>query len=158
MTTPDHTPDDGRTAFIEELSQEWVASGMPRMPARVFAALVASDSGRATAGELAEQLHVSAAAISGAVRYLEQVDMLQRTRPLTSRRDVFSLKDDLWYEALAARNSVLVRWQQVFDRGAAHLGPATPAGERLTEMAEFFRFLHQRMPGLLEEWHEQRKS
>ena len=40
------------------------------MPARVFSALLATDSGRLTAAELAERLQISPAAVSGAVRYL----------------------------------------------------------------------------------------
>ena len=46
---------------------------MQRMPARVFAALLASDDGALTSAELGEQLQVSPAAVSGAVRYLAQV-------------------------------------------------------------------------------------
>ena len=43
-------------------------SGVPRMPARVFASVLAEDAGALTAAELAERLQVSPAAISGAVR------------------------------------------------------------------------------------------
>ena len=57
------------------------------MPARVFAALLATDSGRLTAAELAELLQISPAAVSGAVRYLTQVGMVHREREPGSRRD-----------------------------------------------------------------------
>jgi hypothetical protein len=43
---------------------------MPRMPARVFAAVLVAEDGRRTAAELADQLGVSPAAISGAVPIL----------------------------------------------------------------------------------------
>ena len=48
------------------------------MPARVFAALLASDSGRLTSAELSALLKVSPAAVSGAVRYLAQVNLVSR--------------------------------------------------------------------------------
>ena len=48
------------------------AAGMPRMPARVMMALVGSPDEGYTAAELAERLGVSAAAVSGAVRYLSR--------------------------------------------------------------------------------------
>ena len=50
------------------------------MPARVFVALLVSDDGRRTAAELAEMLKVSPAAISNAVRYLQQVRLAVRER------------------------------------------------------------------------------
>ena len=49
---------------------------MPRMPSRVFAALLSVDSGRATAAELSDALRVSPAAVSGAVRYLVQTSLI----------------------------------------------------------------------------------
>ena len=76
--------------------------GVPRMPARVFAALLATDSGRLTAAELAEQLQISPAAVSGAVRYLIRSASSAASASPGSRRDVYRLHDDLWYEAIVA--------------------------------------------------------
>ncbi|CAM5242951.1 hypothetical protein SGLAM104S_05701 [Streptomyces glaucescens] len=45
---------------------------MPRIQARVFAALLASDSGTLTSAELGQRLKICPAAVSGAVRYLAQ--------------------------------------------------------------------------------------
>ncbi|HWJ40778.1 MAG TPA: MarR family transcriptional regulator, partial [Candidatus Limnocylindrales bacterium] len=67
-----------RSGFVERFASVLTESGFPRMPARVFAALLATDSGRLTAAELAALLHVSAAAISGAVSYLVQVNLASR--------------------------------------------------------------------------------
>ena len=66
--------------FIERFALDLAEAGMARMPARVFAALLADDDGRLTAAELAELLQVSPAAISGAVRYLAQLRMVSRGR------------------------------------------------------------------------------
>ena len=63
---------------MERFASVLTESGFPRMPARVFAALLATDSGRLTAAELAALLHVSPAAISGAVSYLVQVNLASR--------------------------------------------------------------------------------
>ena len=48
---------------MERFGSALVDAGMPRMPALVFVALLASDSGRLTADELMEQLRVSRAAV-----------------------------------------------------------------------------------------------
>jgi DNA-binding transcriptional regulator GbsR (MarR family) len=82
--------------FIERFASVLTESGVPRMPARVFIALLSSDSGRLTAAELAERVQASPAAIAGAVRYLLQVHLAIREREPGTRRDVFRLLDDSW--------------------------------------------------------------
>src|SRR5690349_18190 len=82
--------------FVEVFANVLFEAGVPRMPARAFAAVLATDSGRLTAAELAEALQASPAAISGAVRYLTQVELLAREREPGSRRDVFVMRDDAW--------------------------------------------------------------
>ena len=77
---------------------------MQRMPARVFAALLASDAGALTSAELGEQLRISPAAVSGAVRYLAQRTWSRREREPGSRRDRYRVHSDQWYEALTNRD------------------------------------------------------
>lgn len=48
------------------------------MPARVFTALLVADDGKLTVAELAEMLQVSPAAVSNAVRYLQQTRLVER--------------------------------------------------------------------------------
>src|SRR5438067_2054440 len=98
--------------FIEGFASALTEGGVPRMPARVFSTLLATDSGRLTAAELAERLRVSPAAISGAVRYLVQVNLVSREREPGARRDHYRLLNDLWYEATINREYLLTRWEQ----------------------------------------------
>src|SRR5499427_391826 len=138
--------------FIERFASVLVEAGVPPMPARVFAALLVTDSGRLTAAELTELLGASPAAISGAVRYLEQVRMIGRQREPGSRRDVYLLRNDLWYEISLSRDQVLAHWASAARDGAEILGLDTPAGQRLADSHDFFAFLRQELPALLERW------
>ncbi len=147
---------DDAARFIERFASVLVESGVPRMPARVFAALLATDSGRLTAAELAELLQVSPAAISGAVRYLAQVSLITREREPGSRKDVYLLHDDQWYEAIVRREALLTRWERAILDGIDAVGPDTPAGRRMRDTASFFEFLAVEMPALLTRWREQR--
>jgi DNA-binding transcriptional regulator GbsR (MarR family) len=148
-------PDDV-SRFIERFASVLEESGMPRMPSRAFAALLAVDSGRATAAELADALQVSPAAVSGAVRYLIQTSLITREREPGSRRDVYRLHDDEWYEAIYRREAVLERWQRAVLDGVQAVGPDTPAGARLQDTADFFAFLRAEMPELLARWRDSR--
>src|SRR3954462_7841574 len=117
--------------FVEGFAAQLVEAGMQRMPARVFAALLASDSGALTSAELGERLRVSPAAVSGAVRYLAQQHMVSREREPGSRRERYRVHSDQWYQALTSREAIIKRWEDALREGVASLGAGTPAGRRL---------------------------
>jgi DNA-binding transcriptional regulator GbsR (MarR family) len=142
--------------FIERYAAMLADAGMQRMAARVFVALLCEDSGRLTATDMAELLQVSPAAISGAVRYLTQVNMLEREREPGSRRDYYVVKDDLWYDVITRREQLIHRWESTMREGMELLGEHTPAGLRWRETLEFYAFLHERLPAVMEEWRERR--
>jgi DNA-binding transcriptional regulator GbsR (MarR family) len=140
------------SVFIERFAVALTDAGFPRMPARVFAALLATDSGRLTAAEVAALLQVSPAAVSGAVRYLAQVNLASRERAPGSRRDYYRVHDDVWYEAIARRDQVLARWEHSLREGIEVLGRETAAGARMAETLAFFEFLQRELPSLLQRW------
>lgn len=145
-------------AFVESFAGEMVESGLPRMASRIFAYLLASDAGAATAAELATRLRASPAAISGAVRYLIQVRLVQRQRRPGERKDTYLLASDLWYEALGTRDEELRRWGEKTAAGVAAVGPHTPAGRRLEETARFFEFLRLELRDVMERWKAERNG
>jgi len=136
--------------FVEDFALLLVDAGVPRMPARVFACVLADDSGALTAGDLAERLQVSPAAISGAVRWLTQMHLLTRAREPGARRDHYRMRDDQWYEATVFKTAALRRFEDVLAEGVALVGADTPAGRRLEETQEFFAFFRAELPALLE--------
>jgi DNA-binding transcriptional regulator GbsR (MarR family) len=144
--------------FVERFAAVLVEAGFPRMPARVFVALLVTDSGRLTSAELADQLKVSPAAVSGAVRYLSQVDMVTRGHEPGSRRDHYQLLDDVWYEASVRKDQMYRRWSELMREGMVVLGPDTPAGQRVDDTRAFFEFLQDEMPLLVKRWREYRTA
>lgn len=150
-STPEGQPGDV-DRFIERFAMFLADAGLARMPARVFGALLVTDDGKLTAGELADQLQVSPAAISGAVRYLVQVGLAVRRRDPGERRDHYEVTDDLWYEAYANRDDQFKQWSAVMAEGVAAVGPDTKAGWRLDKSRQFFEFLRLEIPELLNKW------
>jgi len=144
--------------FVERFALDLVEAGMPRMPSRVFAAIIIADDGRLTAAELAERLHVSPAAISGAVRYLTQVRMLARDREPGERRDHYRVTTETWYEAIAQRDQLVARWEDDLAEGVKAVGPDSPAGIRLEETRQFFEFLRHQIPLMMAEWRKRRAA
>ena len=158
MTSNTPAADDPAIArFVERFALTLLETGLPRMPARVFAALLTAPDGRLTAAELAERLQVSPAAISGAVRYLTQVRMVARERDPGGRRDHYRIYDDLWYEAMMHRDEMLARWDEDLLSGIEAVGGSdTEAGARLDEMRRFLAFVRGEVPQLMAKWRELR--
>ncbi|MFJ1749175.1 GbsR/MarR family transcriptional regulator [Streptomyces sp. NPDC088116] len=142
--------------FVERFASEMTGAGMQRAAARVFAALLASDDASLTSAELSEQLSISPAAVSGAIRYLTTVGMVSRERDPGSRRDRYRLRNELWYATLAQRDSLLTRWEDALREGVDSLGRDSPAGARVAETLAFFEFMQEELGDLLERWKEHR--
>lgn len=144
--------------FVEHFAAQVVEAGVPRMPARVFSALLASDTGALTSAELSDQLRISPAAVSGAVRYLSQVHLVSREREPGSRRERYRVHSEQWYESLTNRQALIKRWKDALREGITSLGAETPAGRRLAETLVFFEFIEQDVAGIIERWREYREK
>jgi DNA-binding MarR family transcriptional regulator len=155
MTPPN---DDGVREFVERLGSTLTDAGMPRLPARVFAALLADDDGRMTSTELSDALDVSPAAISGAVKYLAQVHMLHREREPGTRRDVYVVRDDAWHDAIINVHRTYTPIQAAIVSGVSAVGgEGTRAGQRLAESAAFLDFIADEMTALADRWDRRRR-
>jgi DNA-binding transcriptional regulator GbsR (MarR family) len=138
--------------FVEQFASLLIDAGFQRMPARVFSAILASESGRMTAAELADTLQASPAAISGAVRWLTHFELAVRTREPGSRRDHYTVLDDTWSEAMMGRDKLLAAWSDSLRQGIRAVGPDTAAGRRLSHSLDFTEFMTEELTGLAERW------
>jgi DNA-binding transcriptional regulator GbsR (MarR family) len=156
-TRADEARDPAAVArFVERFAQVLVEAGVPRIAARVFVALVATDSGRLTAAELADRLQASPAAISGGVRYLIQLRLASREREPGSRRDHYRVSDDVWHQTILQRDQLVARWTSSLREGIEAVGEETAAGERMADTVEFFEFLQKELRETMGRWHEYR--
>jgi len=153
---PDRSTPDPLPAYIERFASVLTDSGIPRMPSRVFAALITQDDGRLTSQELSELLDISPAAVSGAIAYLSQVNLVTRERQPGTRRDRYRVLDEVWQDALIKRDTILARWETSLAEGVGVVGADTPAGRRLAESAQLFHFLRGEVGEMLERWQVRR--
>lgn len=156
MTTRD---EEAVRGFVERLALLFADWGFPRMAARVLFALMTAEAPGLTATELAQRLDASAAAISGAVRYLGQLGFVVREPVPGSRRDLYRLRDHTWY---ASTTTAVQFYDLVISATDEVLGSVggleSTARERVSEMRDFFAFVRSRLPGLLDEWQATRQS
>ena len=141
-------------AFIESFTGLLTQAGFPRTPARIFVALLTSDSSRLTAAELGELLQTSPASVSGGVRYLIQVGMVTAEGEPGSRRQHYRMPTDVWEEIVRLRDRQFARWVTELRDGVTALGPDSPAGTRMADTVRYFEFLSGEMSDLLARWRE----
>ena len=129
------------------------AAGLPRMPARVMMALVGSPGCRATRPpSSADRLGVSPAAVSGAVRYLQSLRMIQRLSRPGDRVARYDLIDDGWRSMVTANAPLYARLAESMEAIADENADAPLSVARARATADFLRFLAERMPQLVVEW------
>jgi DNA-binding transcriptional regulator GbsR (MarR family) len=134
--------------FAEQLAATLAAAGFPRMSGRVMMALMTTESGTATAEELMERLGVSAAAVSGAVRFLQSLALIRRRTIPGTRRHQYELPDHPWYDATASQSPIYSQLADLSEKGLSAMPPDSKMAERTEEMMEYFRFLRERLPQL----------
>ncbi|WP_432995827.1 MarR family transcriptional regulator [Dactylosporangium sp. CA-233914] len=133
-------------AFYERFVALMVETGLPRMAARVLAALVTTDEGALTAAGLVQRLRVSPASVSKAIAYLEKLDIVRRERE-AQRRERYVIDDDVWLRTWLTNARLHAMWSDSAREGAEVYGRGTQAGERLERMGRFFAALSEEMSG-----------
>ncbi|MFD0886165.1 helix-turn-helix domain-containing protein, partial [Streptosporangium algeriense] len=142
-------PADERSAesvrgFVERFAALLAGVGLPRMPARVFACLLTSGSEGLTSADLVHRLQVSPASVSKAIGYLEEIELVRRTRG-SGRRERYGIDDDVWLRAFKADTGAHAEVAAEARHGVEIFGAGTPAGTRLDQMARFFTWISERM-------------
>jgi hypothetical protein len=146
-------------AVVEQSAAVLTAAGFPKLPMRVMMTLLVTELEGLTAGELGDTLNSSAAAISGAVRYLQTVGIVRRIAQPGSRRDRYELPADAWVRTLYAERPIYGALAEFGDAAVAAIDdPESLGSKRSSEMAGFYRFIAGRMPELIREWDELRKA
>ena len=130
--------------YQETLTSVLMASGVPRMMARVLGCLYTTDAGSLTASELAQRLQVSLASVSKAITYLESLDLVRRERD-ERRRERYVVDDDLWYQSMIRSARANDQFIETARQGVAVLGRGTPAANRLENAARFLDFVSENL-------------
>ncbi|MFJ7773331.1 helix-turn-helix domain-containing protein [Streptomyces sp. NPDC097107] len=138
-----HGRDADAVREYEEVSATvLMASGMPKMMARVMACLTLTDSGSLTASELVQRLQVSPASVSKAIAFLDEQAFVRRERD-ERRRERYVVDDDIWYQSTAASARSIAQVVETARQGVGVLGSGTPAGTRLENVARFLDFVSE---------------
>lgn len=138
----------------ERLALTLTEGGLQRMAARTLAVFLFTDAETVTMGEIADQLGVSAGSVSGSVKSLLSVGLIERLPAPGSRREHYRLREDAWATLFSTQNTVVQLMLQAAETSIATTAANDPAHRRLSQMRDFYQFLFQEIPTLLDRWRQ----
>lgn len=150
-------PTDAELTFADHAGRFYARRyGFPPMVGRLLGYLAVCDPANPTIGDLADALLASRSAIAGAVKSLEAMRLVQRTRAAGERSDRVQIDlDSPQATGLDAKEYVEVG--ELAREGLAMLSGMTMERRAvLSEMAAFSDFLVEQIPLLGEKWEERR--
>ncbi|MFG2090295.1 MULTISPECIES: GbsR/MarR family transcriptional regulator [unclassified Spirillospora] len=140
------------TEAAEHLALVLAQGGLQKATARVLAAFMFADEDSVTAPDLAERLGISSGSVSGAIKMLSTVGLIERAPAPGSRREHYRVREGAWATLMSAQNGLVQAMFESADRGIEAAGPDSPAARRLDEMRDFYGFMFREMPALIERW------
>lgn len=146
-----------RRQVAERLALVLAERGMQRMTARVMAVFIFTERPTLTQGEVAEELGASTGSVSGAIKMLTSVGLVERVPATSSRRDHHRLRDDAWATLFSRQNEAMAAMTEVAALGVEVTREGGPARRRLEQMRDFYEFLLAELPALVERWQRQRR-
>lgn len=149
------TGETDRREAAEHLALTLVGAGMQRMAARVLAAFLFTDEVSLTAGDLSAQLGASAGSVSGAIKMVVQMGLVERAPAPGSRREHYRMRDRAWTTLYGRQHAPIDDILAAVARGVETVGPG-PAQERLAYMRDFYEFLLGEVPALIERFDRRR--
>ena len=149
----------GEGWVVERLASRFAETGLPRMSARVFAALIVSPDGALTAAEIGQSLSISSGTVSTAVQSLMRIGLITREKVPGSRRDIYRVREDPWPDVFAIRSL----WLREFAKSSLEdleLIDESNAGarQRLSDMREFGLFVMPRLEQIVDDWRAHRTT
>jgi DNA-binding transcriptional regulator GbsR (MarR family) len=150
-------PTDAELTFADHMGRFYARRfSFPPMVGRLIGYLAVCEPPNPTIGELAEALLASRSAIAGAVKVLETIHVVQRSRVAGERMDRVRITAQ---QSMQMDVSEYEEMRELAREGLEVIGDAPPERRAaLLEMAAFSDFLVEEIPKLKQEWEARRKA
>ena len=150
-------PTDAEITFADHMGRFYARRfSFPPMVGRLIGYLAVCDPPDPTIGELAEALLASRSAIAGAVKTLETIHVVQRSRVAGERMDRIRITPQ---QSMQMDVSEYEEMRELAREGLDVLGDVSlERRAALLEMSAFADFLVEQMPKLKQEWEARREA
>ncbi|MGH3074455.1 MAG: GbsR/MarR family transcriptional regulator [Gaiellales bacterium] len=150
-------PTDSEITFADHMGRFYARRySFPPMVGRLIGYLAVCDPPNPTIGELAEALLASRSAIAGAVKTLETIHVVRRSRVAGERMDRVRITAD---QSMQMDVSEYEEMRELAREGLEILRDAPPERRAaLLEMSAFAGFLVEEIPKLRQQWEARREA
>jgi DNA-binding transcriptional LysR family regulator len=137
--------------FADEVGMVLSGMGMPAAFGRLMGWLLICDPPQQTSTQLAQSLGLSKGSVSTGMRALEQLGMVRRV-PVRGRGHAYEMLPDALVRTVDARRLYMVI-HDVMQKGIDVLGgESLPRAQRLRVTRDFYAFVAERVPQLIDEF------
>ncbi len=145
--------------FVEEMGVAFENFGLGRMAGRILGWLLICDPEHQTSAQLAEKLKASKGSISTVTRLLAQMGFIKRVTISGHRATYFKFTTTSWPEVIRRKIDGILQMKTLAANGLKILEGARPQQrERLELMKEFYTFMGQEFPAMINRWDDHRKK
>jgi len=150
----------GDQGWLDEFLTSFAATfgkNIPRMAARMLGALLVTDREELSSHDLIDVLGASPAAVSNSGRLLLRWGIVERRVSPETRRDHYRLRDDTWVRLFRDDELLVKATAALLDEAIAHPSAVTGAAiARVREMRDFYDFLSQDIPNVVDRYEQWR--
>lgn len=143
--------------FVEEFALQCEQGGMPRIAGKLLAWLLVCEVPHQNAEQLAAAARASKASVSTMTRYLIDRGFVERCAVAGDRRVHFRLRPLVWSDLMRERLRSVGALRGLAERAVALVHGKNPTQRaRAEEMAAFYAWWEQELPGLFARWEQER--
>jgi DNA-binding transcriptional regulator GbsR (MarR family) len=143
-----------RKRFIEEMAGLLMPWGVPQTAARLYGYLLLNPD-PVSLDRITSDLEISKSSASVAARLLESYTLARRRSERGTKRALYEASDS-YERMLTEQNRLLDAMARLLRDNVDTAGAR--AGERLQEMADFYRVIREAMDVALEQWRERNSA
>jgi DNA-binding transcriptional regulator GbsR (MarR family) len=147
-----------RQEYIEECGLIMEKAGLTRMVGRIIGYLAVSDKETVSFEEFTEVLQASKSSISTSVKMLTTMNLIKPATIPGDRKTYYRLAPDYcWSQIMRLKTGILSTMHAMFMKGLEfRIRKADNTTKWLTEAAEFYKFMENEIPALLDKWEERK--
>ncbi len=146
------------TEFIDKMGAFFESLGLDRASGRVLGFLFISAPDDKSATDIVNALEMSRGAVSMAARGLQARGYVEIRGEPGSRKKYYRLCQQAWTIGIADRARAFGQFAEITDFGLKNVpGIGRAARRQLKEVRDFYLFLEERFPLLIDEWEKSKK-
>ena len=145
-------PTAKQNEFIEHMGRWWEVGTGSRSAGRILGWLMICEPAHQSAAELVEALSISTGSVSTQIRFLEELQFVDRITFPGDRSTYFQLKPDVWVHVMGTEPDHLKRMMAISVAGADVVPDERP--ERVTDIGLIAGFMLGKWPTFMEELRE----